>query len=546
MIFSTLYKLLPTEQRKKAIVVLFVRVLHSLFDFIGIAILLVILLFVINRQHTDASIYFIILIGGLILLVKNIVSIFAGRQQTNWLLSLYQYYSLSLLEEYYTSGLLAVNSKGAARITYEVNSICYTYAMTVIGSSVQFIGQCLLLFLFIVAFIIYSPWIAFVFLSCLFPIIGLYCFFIRKKISMLGKEEMKAKRQQWILVENIFKGYIEIKTYLAFPHFKKCFIHEMDQISHYKKNADTYMRLSSVYMETGMVFILLFLVLTANGGHNLIVVLSIYSIAGMRIVPLIRAIINNWVQIQNNSHIVEIMNSTMRCDMSQRTKEDKGRTVHFKKEIQIKNVHFSYNNSIPLLDNFSMHLKYGEKVGVQGTSGIGKTTLLNIILGCISPLKGDILVDGTSLREMDISEWHRQIGYVSQDTFIMDVSLAENIALGVSIQEIDMDYVHHVLRQVQLNTWMELLPDGVLTCLGENGCQISGGQKQRIAIARALYKRCRLLLLDEVTSNLDYATEQEVLSMLDSLTNPDQTPMSLLIISHKEQTLLICDRIVHM
>lgn len=537
---------MPTNQRKKAIVVLFIRVLHSLFDFIGIAILLVILLFVINRQHADTSIYFVILIGGLVLLIKNIVSIFSGRQQTNWLLSLYQYYSLSLLDKDYASGLLAVRSKGVGKITYEVNSICYTYAMTVIGSSIQFIGQSLLLILFILTFIIYSPWVAFVFLSCLFPIIGLYCFFIRKKITRLGKEEIKAKRKQWILVENIFKGYIEIKTYLAFSYFRENFVNEMKQISHYKKSADTYIRLSSVYMETGMILILLFLALTATNGHNLVVVLSIYSIAGMRIVPLIRAIINNWIQIQNNNHVVEIMNSTIRHDMSECTIKEIGKTVLFKRIVEIKNICFSYNNSTPLLDNFSMHLKYGEKVGIQGSSGIGKTTLLNIILGYIPPLQGDILVDGISLREINISDWHRQIGYVSQDTFIMDASIAENIALGIVIQDINMDHVLLVLRLVQLNTWLDKLPDGILTRLGENGCQISGGQKQRISIARALYKRSRFLLLDEATSNLDNATELELLSMLDTLINISQERMSLLIISHREQTLSICDRIVQM
>lgn len=545
MIFKTLYNLLPLNQRKKALVVLFIRILHSLLDFIGIALLLVILLFVVNRQLTDIPIYFIILGGGLILLIKNLVAVLAGRQQIDWLLSLYRYYSLRLLETDFSSGLLAIRSKGAITITHEVNSICYTYAMNVVGSAILLIGHMLLLSLFILGFIIYSPSVALIFIGCLLPATGLYCYFIRRKVTVYGKEEMKAKRNQSVLVESIFRGYIEVKTHSAFPYFRECFKKEMEQISRYRKATDTYMRLSSVYMEMGMIFILLLLALTVGTGHHLILILSIYSIAGMRLVPIVRMIINCWVQIQNNLYVIEILDSTINKEASIPPVESKSEMVLFEQSIKISNIHFSYNDSNRVLNGFSMYLKCGEKVGIQGDSGIGKTTLFNLLLGCISPQQGEILIDNVSLTNMNLQEWHRQVGYVSQDIFIMDASIAENIALGVHRKDIDFERISHVLKQVRLDDWVILLPDGIHTNLGENGYRISGGQKQRIGIARALYKGSHFLLLDEVTSNLDHTTEKEILATLVSLCNYQQ-PMSLLIISHREQTLSICDRIIYM
>lgn len=545
MIFKILYKLLPPDQRKKALIILLVRILNSLLDFIGIALLIIILIFVIKKQLNGISLYFIVLAGGLVLLIKNIITILVGRKQTGWLLSLYRYYSLRLLETGYSAGLTAIRSKGTATITHEVNSICYAYSMNVVGSAILLIGQVVLLFLFVSTFFVYSPWAASIFVGGLFPAAAMYCYFIRTKIAEYGKEEMEAKRKQWVLVENIFRGYVEMETHLAFPYFRERFMREMDKISSCRKSVDTYTRFSSVYMETGMILVLLLLTLTAENGQDMIVLLGIYSIAGMRIVPIIRTMINCWAQIQNNRYIVDIVNERIHEEISALPVEKRDTKIGFQQEIQIKNISFSYNDAVKILDGFSMHLKCGEKVGIQGASGIGKTTLLNLLLGCISPQQGEILIDGIPLQDIDLPAWYRQIGYVSQDIFILDASIRENIAFGVPVQDIDVELVFQVLKQVQLDNWIDQLPGRILTPLGENGCRISGGQKQRIGIARALYKGCRILLLDEVTSNLDNATEKEILSMLVALSGK-QKNMSLLIISHRDQTLSICDRILQM
>ena len=213
--------------------------------------------------------------------------------------------------------------------------------------------------------------------------------------------------------------------------------------------------------------------------------------------------------------------------------------LFLKKKLSVKNIKFKFNNrSKQVLNSLNLEINFGEKIGIVGETGSGKSTLINTITGLIKPQTGNILIDDKNI-EKNIVGWQKQIGYVSQDTFIIDDTLIKNIALGVPENKISNDKIEEVIEQTKIKNFANSLPKGLNTEIGEDGAQISGGQKQRIGIARALYSRPKLLILDEATSALDVEVESEILSEINKLKNK----VTIIIISHRTSTLVGCDKV---
>jgi ABC-type bacteriocin/lantibiotic exporter with double-glycine peptidase domain len=190
------------------------------------------------------------------------------------------------------------------------------------------------------------------------------------------------------------------------------------------------------------------------------------------------------------------------------------------------------------LIDINISIKKGEMIGVIGTSGSGKTTLLNLILQFLASEDGQIKVDNQVLNKDNAGSFQKILGYVRQDVFIKDASMMENIAFDR--HDIDKERVLKAIEEAHLSDFLEELPDGLDTMLGENGANLSGGQKQRIGIARALYKDAEILLFDEITSALDSNTEQAITKSIANLANLNKT---VIIVAHRISTLRYCDRI---
>ena len=183
-------------------------------------------------------------------------------------------------------------------------------------------------------------------------------------------------------------------------------------------------------------------------------------------------------------------------------------------------------------------MERGERIGFVGDSGFGKTTLLNVILGLLEPTTGRVLVDGVDIR-LNVAAWQRHLGYVPQDVFILDDSIRHNISFGLPDHEIDDDQVWQALDAAQLQTFVRSQIDGLDAMVGERGVRISGGQRQRIGIARALFHRPDVLVLDEATSSLDYEAERGVIAAVDAL--PKST--TVIVVTHRISSIVNCDRI---
>ena len=213
------------------------------------------------------------------------------------------------------------------------------------------------------------------------------------------------------------------------------------------------------------------------------------------------------------------------------------------KELSLQQVRFRYlSEATWVLDNVNLTILPGERLGLVGSTGSGKTTLVDLILGLLEPNEGQILIDGYSLATTPHlrKRWRESIAHVPQQIYLSDASFAENIAFGIPLSCIDWQRLRVAARQARLDQVIESQPNGYHTIVGERGVRLSGGQRQRIAIARALYKNAKLLILDEATSALDNMTEAEVVESIEALENN----ITVIMIAHRLSTVKRCDRII--
>ena len=214
-------------------------------------------------------------------------------------------------------------------------------------------------------------------------------------------------------------------------------------------------------------------------------------------------------------------------------------SLRLEDKIKLSNLNFSYNKEKSVIKNLNLEIKKNSFTGIIGKSGTGKSTVVDLIMGIIEPTSGNIFVDDQNIKE-NIKGWQKNIGYVSQSIFLLDESIKSNIAFGVKEGEIDNERLNQALSDAQLSEFIKNLPDGIDTIVGEKGINLSGGQIQRIGIARELYRKPSVFILDEATSGLDIETEDEFLASLENLRNK----LTVIIVSHRKNTLKNCDKII--
>jgi len=274
---------------------------------------------------------------------------------------------------------------------------------------------------------------------------------------------------------------------------------------------------------------------------SMIPVITLLAVSAVRLIPAFGSIANSLTIIRSripsfdfvSKEISGLENTNIILDQG---KEEK---IKFFKDIYVKKVNFKYpnTNTYSIID-FNLLINSGKKIGFIGNSGAGKSTFVNLLLGLLQPTEGKILVDGKNISE-NLRNWQSQIGYVSQDIYLLDDTIRNNIAFGHSDTSINSDHVLNAIKTAQLENFINDLPNGEETIIGNRGVRLSGGQKQRIAIARALYSQPRVLIFDEATSSLDLENERKIMDKI-CRNNKDLT---FIIISHRNNTVKNCDLI---
>ena len=270
---------------------------------------------------------------------------------------------------------------------------------------------------------------------------------------------------------------------------------------------------------------------------DIVPILGLFAAAAFRVMPSInRLLMATQTLIFNRSIIASVYRDFLLDSPEVNSSQ---REEPFAKQLELKDVSFKYPTAAtPSLQEVSLVVKRGEAVGFVGPSGAGKSTLVDVILGLFAPTSGVVSVDGSDVHQ-NLRNWQNQIGYVPQAIYLTDDTLRRNVAFGLNDENIDDDLVREAIHLAQLQEFVSTLPDGLETVVGERGVRLSGGQRQRIGIARALYHKPSVLVLDEATSSLDTPTEHGVMQAVQAL----QGSKTVIIVAHRLSTVEYCDRL---
>jgi ABC-type multidrug transport system fused ATPase/permease subunit len=404
-------------------------------------------------------------------------------------------------------------------------------------------GVCLALFLYLLKLDKTITLGVVVFLALTFLV---YSKLFGKRNSRIGVESRSAsaKRVQW--VQQSLGGIKEIKILGRESFFLKKY--DENAAAFAKKQRQYQMAVSAPrpLMEaagiTALLGIIGFKLLRGVNAAYFIPTLSTFAVAAFRVLPSFGRISGAYGTIAFQKSAVEEVYNGIRMarkevlsdDIKARGKEE---SLFLNKSIECKNVAYSYPESDKIVfKNVNITIPKNKSVAFIGPSGAGKTTLVDVILGILSPTEGVVLVDDCDIAQ-NIDAWHKMIGYIPQNIYLIDDSIRKNIAFGIDDEIIDDERIWQVLKEVQLYDFVKELDEGLDTYIGEGGARISGGQRQRIGIARALYTNPEVLVLDEATSALDSDTEAAIMDAINSLMGS----RTMIIIAHRLTTVENCD-----
>lgn len=561
---NRLFRLIPDRFRRKGLAVALMVPLTALLDMFGVALLFSMVFMVLDGGETfdqsilssvmnwmgigDRNTFAAVLVSALLLfiLIKSVLTILIKLFQNRYLMSLYSYFSSNLFSDLFSKGLLFMRSSNISELTFNVNAACFNFAVGYLGNLLKFCGDVIFCVFLLTLLSVYDIRALVSIVVAFIPVTAIHILFVRKRLKKYGKQEFQIRREQNKMVLETFRGYSDMKINDAFRAMHDRFDGGLDKISDYRVKSNLIQAIPSRLYELAIAVVLAVMVfLHLNAGDPAErLFLGIFAVAIVRMLPVVMSLVSTWGSIKTAEYTIGVLD-----DLRNIALNNQGQTpsVHyepwnFRDSVKVEDLTFSFPDR-ELFSGLSFEIKRGEKFGIRGRSGAGKSTIFNILLGLIPPDSGKILIDGVPLQGDMIGRWQAAVGYVSQDVFISDTTIAENIALGCGSGEIDRRRMNDAVDRACLREFVDSLPDGVDTRIGDAGSRISGGQRQRIGIARALYKGAGVLFFDEATSSLDVGTEMEIIREISELVRNDDE-LTIVIISHRPGSLEICDRIL--
>lgn len=492
--------------------------------------------------------HFLIAIAAVICIVyltKNIYLTFMQNSILKFSFDTRMKLSVRLLTTYMAEPYTFHLNKNISELQRSMQYDCGQF-MTLINSSLQLLTECAVILCLGVYLFHTSPTITIVIMTLLAICVGIF-FLLSKKVSRkLGKQNewYNAKLLQWI--NQSLGGIKEIKVLNREKYFVAQYKDTYAKLNKGAKNNELIAAVPKYIIETvciiGMVIAIIGKLLFGRRDLTAFVVqMSAFAVASFRLLPSvgkINAYVNSVMYTAPALDIIyEDLKSVEDCSQNIKERDVKEEKWHLEQEIVLSNISYTYEGSEkPVIQNLALTIQKGETVALIGSSGAGKTTLADIILGLLTPQEGSITLDGKDICQ-NSDAWHRMIGYIPQTIYLSDDSIRNNVAFGIAEEDIDDEAVMAALKKAQLYEFVQTLDEGLDTYVGDRGVRISGGQRQRIGIARALYCDPEILVLDEATSALDNETEEAVMEAIEKL----RGTKTMIIIAHRLTTIRNAD-----
>lgn len=418
--------------------------------------------------------------------------------------------------------------------------------------AMQMITKGLVVFALLLLLIVADPMLAIISMLVIGSAYAGIYILSRKRLAELGKQRRLANQRRYRTAQETFGGIKDIFIIGREGSVLERFRLASEQVALYSARAKLTQEIPPLAMQglifAGMIGIVLYLLTVFGSLQDALPVLSLYALAGYRLMPEMQAVYRHVAEIRVAEPVLAAIHDDLtrleKTAREVRTAKEMKWTHRAQPEIELRNICFSYPGSEkPALSNVSIKISAFSTIGIVGATGSGKTTLVDVMLGLMSPASGTLEVDGRAVTRNNVREWQDMIGYVPQQIFLTDHTVAGNIAFGIDEDKIDFKAVEVAARIANLHEFiMSELPDGYHTRIGEKGVRLSGGQRQRIGIARALYYDPEVLILDEATSALDNLTEKAVMEAVNNLS----MKKTIILIAHRLTTVQACDQILLM
>lgn len=551
---------LTTAQRREAGWQLVLLLASSILDVFGLATLVPVLLVAVEPGAVQRSKYFgwlynqlgfqsernflLMLIAVLLIffLLKNIFSAWVNYIQAKFTSRIGLTIIQTQLDKYLNFPFWNFMDLGSAQLINSTLQVPSTYVSMIVRPLFILVSEASIVLVILVGIMLYKPVLLIVLALILAPATFLTYKALRGRSQRLGNELNILRPISFSIIGDIFNGFVELKLAGKHPQFKEKLIDNQSRIQDLDADAYLYallpVRVIEMIAILGVLTIFVYALMLPGASGSLLGLVGLFAAAAYRLMPSVNRILTSLVQLKQCQYTIENLETYRGPGFLQRP-DPVQKPLQFEQLLVIDHLGFTFPGaSKPALNGISFRVKKGEKIGFVGASGSGKTTLMNVLLRFYLEQQGHILVDEKPLNSQNLDAWHRLIGYVKQDTFLMEASIRANITLGETI--VDEQRLSHAIQQASLGQFVSGLPEGLDTLIGERGSKLSGGQRQRIGIARALYKNTQILILDEATSALDNETEREVNEAISQLAHTD---MTILLIAHRITTLKDCDRI---
>mgnify|MGYP006081351777 CR=1 FL=1 len=555
-----LLEILPKKTKSKLYIFIILLLISSFFELISISVLIPIAEIIItgntsfefvndllvnyDNKYTKNQIIITILIFVIILFFLKTLYLISFSYWTNkFSQNIYKTFSEKTLEKYFSENyLFFINNKSSDLIrnifleTKNVSALTFCYLKIVVELFIFFsIG----IFILIIDF---KTSISLIFFFLFFTLF--YYTFTKKLIFNYGLIRQGSTAKLLQNLQEIFGSIKDIKLKKSENFFKNYFSEYLKVFVKAAYKSNTFNEAPRFLIELCFLIILT-IIITLNisdtdGINSILPLLVVYSAAGLRLLP-------GFVKLNGYLQSIESYKPSLNLIYNQLINQNSELIINknnnlntniISGDIVCKNIDYAYEKKV-IFTNLNFQINKNSIFGILGQSGSGKSTLINIILGLLTPGKGKILVNNLDINN-NLPQWQKSIGYVSQNIFLLDATLKENIAFGEKIEKINHENLSIAIKNANLTSFVENLTNGIDTNIGERGSKISGGQIQRIAIARELYRNPSILILDEATSGLDYENEKKIFDSIKQLKNK----MTIIIVSHNKETIENCDNLL--
>ena len=479
----------------------------------------------------------------LLLVITNIFSAFVVWRLTLFVYLLSHRLSVKLLENYLNkpyqffleNNTIELGKNVLFEIARGVNSAVLPALLT--------LSKAIIIILIVGLLLMINPQLVLIAAAVLGGAYVLIYMSLSSQLLKEGEVAVTSTSAKFKYVTEAFSAIKELKLYDKNDDFVSQYFIESQIFAKANTNQSMISQIPKYFVETvafgGIIFLIIFLISKGQRFSEVIPMVSVFALAAYRLIPALQQSYSHISNIKYNSPILEILARDLNDTNVRNIAKNTVQTLP-NKDINIINLSYSYQNSNKLiLKKISLTIKKNTTVGIVGLTGSGKTTLINLIMGLITPISGSISVGKTVLDDTSMASWQKNIGYVPQDIFLMDDTIKNNIIFSNALTDINIDEVIHAAKLAGISSFIESLPQGYDTKVGERGVRLSGGQVQRIGIARALYRKPSVIVFDEATNALDGITEKILIETIHKISHQK----TIIMIAHRLTSVKRCDSI---